>query len=244
MVKQQVTLSTILCALLFSSVHSVASTHISAQSASSNNAMLQPTEANSDFDSTLVAAVDGATFVGMSDSNALAEFAVRVSGLQHQSGGELSAAASRYGHASGYLPRVDYEQHSLTTITGGNNGVNLSETGTLLLVTLGLAALALSRRRIKFTHGANGQASDASRQASVNSTLADVYELKSTQHRQLADEQKASDAVAPAGDTERPSQIRKIVTPTARTADKNPYPELAQSVQKLEALADEMAHLS
>ncbi len=243
MVNQQLTLSTIVCALLFS-CGSVASMHISAQSLSSQSATLRSSESSTDSDFDMVAAIDSAMFNGMADSNTVKKFALQVSGFQHESSGDLSSSVSRSGGDAGYLPRVDAGQNGLIKIIDDNNGARLSETGTLLLVTLGFAALAISRRRIKFAHAASGQAANANPPAANHNASAGEHELKSAQHRQFAGEQLIPGGARSASEVEQPTKISDSNQSTANTTTRNPYPELAHSVQELEALAHEMAQLS
>ncbi len=155
------------------------------------------------------------TTSGLTQSNGLAEFARQVSSFQHESGGTVST--------------------SVVDTSTSNGSIESDETGTFFLIALGCAALGLSRRRIKLAGIAGNQVSSSSEVAVGRESTSD----KRAQHHLFTGENKTADAEASAG-------IGQVRTDTSKAPtsviNSSPYPELAESVHKLEALAYEMAH--
>ncbi len=240
-------LLSIFCSSLFS-YGSVASTQDSLQGLAAHNATTQASDNAITLGSAtaLVASVDGIQFNGMAEFNDVAEFARQVSGFHHESGGDMGIDTSRSGGNSGYLPRHVSSHNDVLTVAANNEGTTSGETGTLWLIMLGLAALCLSRRRIKFALIASNQLSDASNQGVVSCAPMNAYKLilNPARHSQCAAESQTTEAEATDSGVEVSTNIITLADTEAHTTDRNPYPDLAQSVQKLEALAHEMAQFS
>ncbi len=236
--------STIACSLCFS-YSSVASTHTSAQGSASLNMLGQGNQGGVGFDSAEVAMANSEQF------SALAEFARQASGFQHESGGTLvndvtntdvtSIRASSADAGSGDPLYVIARHRGFTTKTENNSSIMWGESGTLMLITLGFAALGLSRRRIKLTGIASNQAGVAGSNAAVGSGS---FHGNPLQRRLFAGEDKAVGKGTEDNAIDAAAQTSNGVQTTTNATDRNPYPELAESVHKLEALAQEMAHRS
>ncbi len=154
------------------------------------------------------------TTSGLNQSNGLAEFARQVSSFQRESGGTVST--------------------SVADTSTSNGGIESDETGTFFLIALGCAALGLSRRRIKLAGIAGNQV--GSSEVAVSSESASD---KRAQRRLFKGETKTAGAETSAG----AGQVRTDASKKPTMAiNCSPYPELAASVHKLEALAYEMAH--
>ncbi|MGI9286754.1 MAG: hypothetical protein ACR2P1_15310 [Pseudomonadales bacterium] len=228
MERQKLLLATVMCTLLFS-YGSAASTHLYSPGFSAQSLHMQSSYDGVRFEPGIAASMATPSF------NAVAEFAKQVSSFQRELGSGLTNGKARSIVDRTHFLHNTSVQHDVTAVPLKSSEVNAGDSGTLILITLGFAALGWSRRRIKLAALANSDPSCTQDNYLLNSEAAKL----NTSHRQhFSLDAPVNDVFA-----EDASHIPKPVVTAESELDRNPYPELALSVQKLEALAHEMAHL-
>lgn len=227
-------ISTIICTLLFS-YSSVASTHLYSVSTLDQRALMRSSYDGINFEPVNAATISAPKF------NGVAEFAKQVNSFQRELGGDFSSDQIGASLDRTHFLRTTPRHLDRTSMAAKNNALTSGDNGTLILITLGFAALGLSRRRFKLAALANSELTCTQENYPVNSEAFDLNTLRI----QLYDLDKqaitatGNDAfVENTGDSPEPVQAEE-----ESESDRNPYPKLALSVQKLEALAHEMAHL-
>lgn len=229
MERQKLFLSTVMCSLLFS-YGSVASTHMFSQSTSNQRMLTQSSYDGSNFEA------------GIAATSGIVEFAIPANSFQGELGSGFGSDQADSSVNRSLLWRATSKRQDINSMPVKSSEFTPEDNSTLLLITLGFAALGLSRRRIKHSALANSAPGCMEESYSMNT---EAHHLNSSRFRLFGmDTQSISATTNDAFVEDTSNTPEPVHTAAERKTDRNPYPQLALSVQKLEALADEMAHLN
>ena len=236
MKRQMFLIPTAMCALLFS-YGSGASTHLYSLSAPDKSAFAPASYQAINFEPAIAATQHTAKLNGST------EFAVPVSGFQRQLGGSFSDKRVGSSLNRTRLLRTAPRQHDITAMPLQNSERSLADSSTLILIGLGFTALGLSRRRMKLAALASTELCHLHETYSLNRGTTAVFDGNSPKFRLFATTTQVTNATpTEAFDEDQRNTSKPVQTAEEDKPDRNPYPELALSVQKLEALAHEMKH--
>ncbi len=236
MKRQIFLIPTAMCALLFS-YGSGASTHLYSLSAPEERAFTPASYQGINFEPGIAATQHTAKLNGST------ELAVPASGFQRQLGGGFSDKRVGSSLNRTRLLRASPRQHDIAAMPLQNSERSLADSSTLILIGLGFTALGLSRRRIKLAALASTEPDHLHETYPMNSGAAAVFDVNSSQFQFLAANTQATNTTpTDTFDEDKRNTSEPVQTAEEDEPGRNPYPELALSVQKLEALAHEMEH--